>query len=52
MKILWGFIKFCLMLLGYSIIAVFTVMNVVTLFIALCVIFDDVPESVWQRKDG
>lgn len=53
MRMLWGFIKFCLMVLGYSVIAVFTVLDVISIIIALYVILDNnVPETVWKRKDG
>ena len=53
MKVLWEFIRFCLMMLGYSVIAVFTVLDVISIIIALYVILDNnVPETVWKRKGG
>ena len=52
MKVLWEFIKFCLMMVGNTLAAVCAVLYIGSVVIALLVILDNhIPEDLWKRKD-
>lgn len=52
MKVLWGFIKFCLMMVGNTVAVICGALYVISVVIALVVIVDNhIPEDLWRRKD-
>lgn len=52
MSFVIGFVKFCLMMVGNTVMAVATVLDAVAVVIALAIILDNkISPDLWKRKE-